>query len=498
MHANDALNRLVQRIGEDEAENYLKFRFGGVDSLVNEFIIREEDSDSLGNYHKERMMIISDEDSMDQDIRIEVRTDANNVLSVTNDKIELEEELKKEEQLHRIHEKLVIRMEWIHEDLEKALKWTEGVDSKIGNVETVVQHFAIESIFGGDLNKRLPKEKLEDALEEALEEEGLAGNFEYAVYNESKEDPVKDYATEDFNADEKAYSKALFPNDRKGKGYELRLQIPNEEGLIWEEIHPMIWLSIVFTLLIILAFVFALYFIWKQKKVSQIKNDFINNMTHELKTPLASISLANASIRHPEVLNDQKQIMEFTEIIEKERIRMNSHIEKVLEMASMENNEFKLKLELIDFKQLVSKSISSIGLALDNVGGEIVFNCDLDEAKIAADDFHLTNSITNILDNSIKYCDGSPKILVDLKKLGNKYQLRIKDNGIGMTSKSVKLAFDKFYREETGNIHNRKGFGLGLSYVKNIVEGHEGTVKLESELNKGTTVIIEIPASNEN
>lgn len=494
LHTNEALNQLVEEIQEDEAENYLDLKFGGVDSLVNEVILFDElDSEEL--VQDENIMIIREGDSLQNKVKIEVRTDKHAVVSERDSEVIVKHHVNgNEKTLHEIHEKLVVKMERIHDSLEKDLDWVEDVGGKMNKIESIVQHFTYEKLLAGELKDRLPKEELEAKLKEVLSEQGLGSSFDYAVRDEKKGEILNEYQSEGFDLDKAEYKKSLFPKDRSKAGnYVILLQLGNEDGLIWSHIHPMIWMSIVFTLLIILAFSFALYFIFKQKKVSRIKNDFINNMTHELKTPLASISLASASIKHPEVIQDPKQINAFVDVIESERNRMNSHIERVLEMAAMENNQFKLKLQREDFKTLINKSLKNIELSLLNVGGEVQFDTSSDQTPVLADAFHLVNAITNVLDNAIKYSDEKPKIEITLKDSGNYYDLEIKDEGIGMTKKSVKLAFDKFYREESGNIHNRKGFGLGLSYVKSIVEGHNGEVKLESVLNKGTTVVISLP-----
>ncbi|MEZ4938220.1 MAG: HAMP domain-containing sensor histidine kinase [Crocinitomicaceae bacterium] len=494
LHANEALNQLVDKISEDEAESYLNLKFGGVDSILNEVIVLEG---SNGKEISENVVVIqgNHRDSIKNQIKIEVRTDDHKNVKEKGADVEFKQKTKGHNTLiHQIHENLIVKMEEIHEDLEKDLHWVGGIGDKMDKIESIVQHFTYEKLFAGDLKDRLPKEALEKKIEEVLADQGLGKSYQYVVQDRKKGEFVEDYQSDSYNDKKEAYEKALFPKDKANSGdFILLLQLENEDGIIWSHIHPMIWMSVIFTLLIIIAFSFALYFIFKQKKVSRIKNDFINNMTHELKTPLASISLASASIKHPEVISNPKQINEFVDVIEKERIRMNSHIERVLEMASMENNQFKLKLEKENLKKLINRSIGNVKLSLENQEGKIDWDCELDQVLIKADAFHLVNALTNVLDNSIKYSDKNPEINLELKEVGMNYELTIQDNGIGMSKKSVKLAFDKFYREETGNIHNRKGFGLGLSYVKSIVEGHHGEVSLESTVNKGTTVKITLP-----
>ena len=224
-----------------------------------------------------------------------------------------------------------------------------------------------------------------------------------------------------------------------------------------------------------------------------MKNDFINNMTHELKTPLASISLAASSIRHPQVVERPEEVKRFADIISDEERKINAHIEQVLEIASLDRSEMQLNFENCELLNLLNKSVRTIELSLKNVEGDVQFDSKVDRAPILADALHLINVFTNILDNSIKYSEGRPQIVVQVREDANTYCISIRDKGIGMSSSEQKQAFDKFYRAERGDIHNRKGFGLGLSYVKSIVEAHHGRVEIQSEKNVGTCVFVYIP-----
>ena len=216
-------------------------------------------------------------------------------------------------------------------------------------------------------------------------------------------------------------------------------------------------------------------------------------MTHELKTPLASISLASSSIIHPEVINKPEEIRKYTTIIESEKDRINSHIERVLDIATLDKGDLKLDLNPTDLIPIIHSSLKNVSLSLTEIDAKHSFKSKLDTAPINADEFHLTNVLTNVLDNSIKYRKDALHIDIELSKSGTNYIISITDNGIGMTSKEQGLAFDKFYRAQTGKIHNSKGFGLGLSYVKGIVLQHKGTVELKSKPQSGTTVIIKLP-----
>lgn len=488
VQTSNALNAVNDKVEEKEAMNFLKFSYGGVDSLVNEVI-------TLHETKIDENMVISDGKEKKVEIRINGSDDQN--IFINEDSMIIKTDVIHDSSMKKIHNRMVIKLEGIHEKLKDHLHWKGDVDKEMDEITEIVEHFTYERLLGGNLEDRVKSDELEEMIEEALEKEGVKSKFEFAVYDYEKNQYLEEYVSGKFDQSDDFYAKKLFPEDKsKESQYELRLQISGEDALVWSGVKPMAWLSALFTLLILSAFGYSIYFIYKQKRISRIKNDFINNMTHELKTPLASISLAASSIRHPEVLKNEDQIKEFAEIIEKEKSRMNSHIEKVLEIAAMEKEEVKLEFNKLDVQEVLNQSISNVNLNLKEVGGELRLNVTPESTEIQGDVFHLLNAFTNILDNSIKYSDEAPKIEIELFDDAKNVWIKIKDNGIGMSRKTVQHAFDKFYREESGNIHNRKGFGLGLSYVKYIIDQHQGEISLDSEKGKGTTVNIKLPKNN--
>lgn len=374
---------------------------------------------------------------------------------------------------------------------------TESELNKFDNISTVVRRYVMEHTFSGDLSDRVSRSTLDSLLTKSLKEEGIEEQPEYAVYEVATKEMLSNYKTKGFDPKKDAinYKKKLFPNDQVFfDQFELVLQFNGKSGFIWSGIKWIVWLCILFTVLILVSFAYSLYFIFKQKRMSQVKNDFINNMTHELKTPLASISLAASSIQHPNVINNPVEIERFAAIIRSEEKRMNEHVERVLDMAALDYQELKMNREASDLITLLNEAMKHVELSVEAVKGRMEFSTELEKAPIHADVFHLLSAFINILDNSIKYRkEENLSIQVELKEEAKEYLLVFRDNGIGMKKAAVKRAFDKFYREETGNIHTRKGFGLGLSYVKGIIEAHEGTIRLTSEANNGTTVEIRLP-----
>src|SRR3989338_2373058 len=392
-------------------------------------------------------------------------------------------------------ERLELRFENVDSALKKALNADQNIQH-LSRVSSVVRRMTTERIFGGKLNERITPDSLKVKVEEALKREGILDSYEFGVYNKREKGYDTTFSTEGFKTQKHAidFKKDLFKNDRSQKGqFALHIQFNDRDTYVWTKVRPMLILSLLFSVLILLCFGYSVYFIFKQKRISQVKNDFINNMTHELKTPLASISLAASSIRHPQVVERPEEVKRFADIISDEERKINAHIEQVLEIASLDRSEMQLNFENCELLNLLNKSVRTIELSLKNVEGDVQFDSKVDRAPILADALHLINVFTNILDNSIKYSEGRPQIVVQVREDANTYCISIRDKGIGMSSSEQKQAFDKFYRAERGDIHNRKGFGLGLSYVKSIVEAHHGRVEIQSEKNVGTCVFVYIP-----
>jgi len=476
-HVNDALNLVNSSISDDEAVFFIDKKFGGLDSLFSEVRF-------LGDDNQSKRQVVREGDSNGEQY-IEVKYD------YTDSEVGEENGKVRKMKSSSWVKKLEIRSEGI-DSIN-----VNGIDtSKLKNVSSIVEHFTFEKSLSGNLIDRISPDTLHKKIKQALKEEGIESEFDFAVFNTEEQKIEKKFKSNNFNEQKKIheYSKTLFPNDRLNDGkYKLKVQFEKEGSYVWKSVRLMAFSSGIFTILILLSFGYALYFIYKQKKISRIKNDFINNMTHELKTPLATISLATSSIKHPEIIGNPDEVKRFTTIIEQEKQRMNAHIERVLEIAALDKGEIELNKTNINLVDLIKQSISNCSLALKEVEGEIDFQKE-EKLEFNGDSYHLLNVLNNIIDNGIKYrSKNAPKLNIVLKENNTDLIISITDNGIGMDSTTKKLAFDKFYRAEKGNIHATKGFGLGLSYVKNIVEAHLGKVEIESKLGQGTTVIITLP-----
>ena len=233
----------------------------------------------------------------------------------------------------------------------------------------------------------------------------------------------------------------------------------------------------------------------RQRQISQIKTDFINNMTHEFKTPIATINLALDSIKNPKTIKDQSLVKKYLEMIKDENKRMYDQVENVLRISQLERKELNIIKTTLDLNELIKIAVSHVQLLLENKNGSIHLNLNAVNSEIHGNETHLVNVMVNIIDNAIKYCDKVPEIQVSTENVTDKIVLKIIDNGIGMSKKVQKKIFEQFYREQTGDLHNVKGHGLGLAYVKKIIDYHNGKIILESELNKGTVFSIELFAN---
>lgn len=273
----------------------------------------------------------------------------------------------------------------------------------------------------------------------------------------------------------------------------LVLIVPHQKSIVLKEIAGLIFIAILFTLIIVAAFFLTLRTLLIQKKLGEIKSDFINNMTHEFKTPLATISLAVDALKNEKVVGDKEKTSYFTGIIKEENKRMNKQVETILQAALLDKQEVQLNLKKLSANELIKNAVNNISLPVNEKGGKLEVKLDAAKDMVMADDVHFTNFVNNLLDNALKYSKENPSIKLTTSNVGHLFKIKIEDNGIGMNKETLSRIFEKFYRAHTGNLHNVKGFGLGLSYVKTMVEAHKGTIKAESTLGKGSAFTISFP-----
>ena len=341
------------------------------------------------------------------------------------------------------------------------------------------------------IHERVSKSYLEELIQNELRNRGMNTSFEYGVYGNGLATKVR---SENFELDARTtYRVPLFTAGNNSNNYQLFVNFTEKKQVVLSSITLMAALSIIFTLIIVIAYSSALSQLIRQRQISEIKTDFINNMTHEFKTPIATINLALDAIKNPKVMNDPDKIAHYHRMIRDENKRMHAQVENVLRISRLEKNELDLKKERLDLHELIEEAITHVELIVEDKQGYIQTHFGALKASILANPTHFTNVIVNMLDNAVKYSPDPPRIDIFTENVKNYIVMKIRDQGSGMSKPVQKKIFEKFYREHTGDIHNVKGHGLGLAYAKRILDDHHGQISVESEKGKGSTFIIKLP-----
>jgi len=341
------------------------------------------------------------------------------------------------------------------------------------------------------IHQRVTKKEINRLLQKQLNEDNINIDFQYAIYDNDLATKVHSEAFELQNAS--TFSVPIFENELNNNNYRLLVNFPEHNKFIWSSVISMMLLSVVFTTIIIIAYASALLQLFKQRKIFEVKTDFINNMTHEFKTPIATINLALDAIRNPKIIDDKEKVLRYLGMIKEENKRMHAQVENVLRISKLEKNELNISKENVDLHDLIEDAVTHVELIIEDKKGYLKTNLAAKKTSVLANDTHFVNVIVNILDNAIKYSPEAPEIEVTTENVGDNILLKIKDHGSGMSKAAQKRVFEKFYREHTGDIHNVKGHGLGLAYVKRMIDDHHGHVSVESEKDKGSTFIIRLP-----
>lgn len=383
--------------------------------------------------------------------------------------------------------------EAFHEDMKVITK-------KAKKIKDVIQKMAREmEVRPQPVEKRINRENLANSLSKELAEKDIRSPFEYAVITSTPGQNKVPIKSAGFQIDKKnkVHRISLFPNDIFRKSDSLLVYFPEQKSIILSSLSGLMLASLFFTIIIILSSVMGIVTMLRQKKISDIKTDFINNMTHEFKTPIATISIAVDSINNPKVIDEPDKIKSFTRIIKEENNRMNARVEQVLQMALLDSSEFRLNLKPVDVNALVTKVAGNLRLQVENREGTLEVKPEATNPLVEADEIHLSNVIMNLLDNANKYSPGKPEIRVTTVNKGQVIEITVEDKGLGMNPETQRKIFEKFYRLTSGNIHNVKGFGLGLSYARAIVLAHKGEIRVRSEAGKGSKFIVSLPVNSE-
>ena len=382
--------------------------------------------------------------------------------------------------VNKVDRNVEIRRKSQEKDFHTNFERTQNKAELVKNVLTDVIHGS------RDIYERLDRQTLDTLLKKELKSKGITIPYQYGVKNSSNmifSSFAVNYTPELLR---KAYKVLLFPNDIQPQNHFLYVYFPDTQSYILRNLWSVFFSSILLILTVGGVFYGSLHTMLKQKKLADIKNDFINNMTHEFKTPISTISLAVEVMKDSDVKKDDIKMNRYLNIIQDENRRLGTQVEKVLQMALLDKGEVKLRLDKVDVHETIEQVLTNLSVQIEQKGGVVNLELNAENPEIEADEVHLTNIIYNLLDNANKYSPESPEITICTENIDNLLKISVIDKGIGMTKEQVFRIFERFYRVPTGNLHDVKGFGLGLSYVKKMIESHNGQVFVESKLGEGS------------
>lgn len=362
------------------------------------------------------------------------------------------------------------------------------------NKAELVKDVLTDVIHGSrNIHERLDRISLDTLLKKELKSRGITIPYQYIVKNSTNmifasftENSIPNFIRDSYRAQ-------LFPSDLQPQNHFLYVHFPDTQGFILSNMWTVFGSSILLILMIGGIFYTSVNTMLKQKKLATIKNDFINNMTHEFKTPISTISLAVEVMKDNEVKKDSSKMNRYLNIIQDENRRLGTQVEKVLQMALLDKGDVKLKLERVNIHETIEQVLTNLSVQIEQKNGQVKLELEAEEPEIEADEVHLTNIIYNLLDNANKYSPESPDITIRTENEDGFLKITIADKGIGMTKEQLNKIFERFYRVPTGNLHDVKGFGLGLSYVKKMVESHQGIIQVESKPGEGSRFEVYLP-----
>ncbi len=347
------------------------------------------------------------------------------------------------------------------------------------------------------IEERINTEHVEQLLQKELTNMGIETPFYMTLINYQGERVYESANFDTTHVRHDYYSQILFPNDYNPKMNLMRVYFPQRDQYIFQSMYKSALTSVVMSIILFLTFVSTIYLLIRQHRVAEIKTDFMNNMTHEFKTPISSISLASQMLNDENIVKSPELMKRISRTIGDETKRLSFQVEKVLQISLLENEKAIMKFKDVNINDLIEGVVDNFKIKVKSKGGSIKADLKAEECMATVDELHFTNVIFNLLDNAVKYAkqDEPLHLVVRTRNNDEKSQLiiKIEDNGIGISKEHLKKIFDKFHRVPTGNVHNVKGFGLGLAYVKKMVQKHNGVIKAESELGVGTIFTIIIP-----
>lgn len=512
----DAMNHAVQKADARQVLNFISRKYLGFESDSNfwkamdstlaekqipddDLVLENTDSSFVKKYplaetrvllrdsiinsgHSQQEKLIIRSDSLHEiteidHVRISEKQSAEDKMVLKNEMLQAEVEKKRirlEQELTRLKVKLSSKVERVNEVMTGiALSYAASEDDPLEHISVA----EIDTILARELRYR-----------------GIDIPYSFGILNSKADSVIPGRDTVAADALRQArYSIELFPNELYSRGLMLLVHFPSRTAFVLGTMWIMLSASALFTLTIIFVFIYTVNMLLKQKKISEIKSDFINNMTHEFKTPIATIALAIDAINNPKISADKDKIGYYSNIIREENRRMNRQVETILQTALFEKSDFNIKREPVNLHDLIQKATDNIRVQVASRNGSIIISLNSASPVIEGDELLLTTAIVNLLDNANKYSPGEPEITVTTEDREQGIVLSIADKGMGMDKETMERIFEKFYRKTSGNIHDVKGFGLGLNHVKSIVNAHGGEIKVTSEPGKGSCFSIYFP-----
>jgi two-component system phosphate regulon sensor histidine kinase PhoR len=369
------------------------------------------------------------------------------------------------------------------------IDWVKKRSSEFQNMSDKI----ISEIYQWEKTLELDNKEIDFSLKQSFSFAGIHTPFEYAIVKDGvvQDGTFKRSTSQDFLKSN--YVVRLFPGNIIRQDLILSVVFPDRTNYVLGSISWLLGGSMLFSLFILATFGLSLYFIITQKKISEIKSDFINNMTHEFKTPIATISLAADTITNPKIINSEERIRHFIGMIKKENSRMNKKVEAILQIASLDKKEIEFRFGYVSMHTIIEHALESIDIQVQQRSGKVDLHLEAADQIVYGDGEHLSSLVNNLLDNAMKYSPGSPEITIRTNNSDRGILLSVEDRGIGMSKSVQSKIFERFYRQSSGNVHDVKGFGLGLNYARAIIEAHKGNITVFSEPGKGSRFDVFLP-----
>ncbi len=406
-------------------------------------------------------------------------------------------EINTEPIIHDIQSPLIVSSQGKRNLISKSQEMQNMMQEKYHYYKSLINEIVTQGLSNANqqlIEERIDFKKLDIYIKTELLNNGLTLPYRYALADKNKNYVYKGIFFDDKRDNGHVFSQVLFPKDPPGKLYSLQIYFPTQKEFLYSSVR-LIAPSIGFTLVILAVFILTIYMVFRQKKLSEMKNDFINNMTHELKTPVSTISLASQMLKDAGLAKSPQMFNHISGIIQDETKRLGFLVEKVLQMSLYESKTSRLKQKEMDANDVLASVAKTFALRVEKCGGKLDIEMEAIESAVFVDEMHFTNVLFNLMENAVKYRreDVALSLIGKTYNEGDDIVIVIQDNGMGIKKENLKRVFERFYRVPTGNRHDVKGFGLGLAYVKKIIEDHGGHIRAESELGVGTKFIITLP-----